>query len=286
MANPADRFIILKTTWSATPFQLDIMVLNADSPSFDAVDEFTGTLSMDRIEAVASELDASVDDLLSQTRAALSTDNGSADFSYELDSGRFLWYKNGVLKMLYGTVELTPTRNTGVDMLLTSLQLKSDYKLSYERAHDDLEAGRQIHERIKEEYDRFVAKQVELEEQTLTKFLALLNEKKEKISQLENLLSRVQGASDEPMEIIDDQNSNQSETQSDEPKTSGVEQKAPKGLKKRSDKMKKHMELLAGGSKSGSVATAGSVQKPTESNNNLSQDPIYSKDTEEIFYGN
>lgn len=260
------------------------MVLNTDSPSFDTVDEFTGTLSMDRIEAVARELDASADDLLNQTKTALSTDNGSADFSYELDSDRFRWYKNGVLKMLYGMVELAPTRNTGIDMLLTSMQLKSDYKLSYERVRDDLEARRQIHERIKEEYDRFVAKQVEIEEQTLTKFLALLNEKKEKISQLENLLSRVQGASDEPMDIIDEQNSNQGETQSDGPNTSGVEVKVTKGLKKRSDKLKKQVEILAG-STSGSKATAGSVQKPTESNNNLSQDPIYSKNTEELFFG-
>lgn len=168
--NPPNKFIILKTTWSATPFQLDIMLMNEEYPSIASSDEYSGTLSMDQIEAVANALDATTEELLSETKVALGLDDGSPLFSYELKSDRFVWHKNGILKICYGTVELSPAYNTGCDLLLTSLQLKADYKSGYDRVRRELTATQRHHEQIKAEYDRFVADQVEKEEQTLTKF--------------------------------------------------------------------------------------------------------------------
>lgn len=296
--NPANKFIILKTTWSAAPFRLDIMLMDEEYRSIASSDEYTGELSMDQIEAVANALDATIEELLSETKVALGSDDGSPLFSYELKSDRFVWHKNGILKMCYGAVELSPAYNTGCDLLLTSLQLKADYKSGYDRVRNELTATKRHHEQIKAEYDRFVADQVEKEEQTLTKFLALLNEKKAKIGQLENLLSQLRGDGDVPMNAVDgrnylgteeDRTCDVSEKQSIEPSTSEGEKRLPKRKKFNKNQAETTVEVAATNQVqavtdpgSSTRATVAIEQKLTESTQNLSQDSVFSKDTEEM----
>lgn len=298
LSKPVNKFIILKTTWSATPFQLDIMLMNADYRSIASADEYTGTLSMDQIEAVATALDATIEELLSETKSALASDNGSPSFSYELESDRFVWHKNGILKMCYGTVELSPTYNIGCDLLLTSLQLKADYRSSYDRVRSELTATQRHHEQIKEVYDRFVADQVEREEQTLTKFLALLNEKKAKIGQLENLLNQLRCEGDDPMDTLDARNHSTNENsrgcdvtekQSIEPSTSGMEKKLPKRKKFNKNQSESTAEMAATNPDPAmtefvsSTNAAGTTEHElTKRAKSPSQDSIFSKDTEEL----
>lgn len=302
LAKPANKFIVLKTTWSTTPFQLDIMQLDEDYPTIVRADEYTGTLSMQSIEAVATGLDASVDDVFNENKSALATDGGSPNFSYELESNQFQWYKNGILPMVYGTVKLMLTHSIGIDLLLTSLQIQSEYKISYERVCGELAATQRHHERTKEVYDRCITDQVGKEEQTLTKFLALLNEKKAKIGRLENLLYRVRGDDDAAMDAYDgyqNRDCDGSEKQPNEPSTSEVvttnQPKLPKRKRFNRNETESTVSVCVAASQirqvqeatnsmlsTSGTATAAAEQKPTEKINNLSQDPIYSNDTEEL----
>lgn len=300
LTKPANKFIILKSTWSKTPFQFDMMLLNASNPSIASAEEFTGTFSMNQIEAMAIGLDKTVDDMLNVTKSVLSTDNGSSNFSYVLDSHQFQWYADGVLK--YGTIDLNPTYNIGIDLMLTLLQLKSEYKTNLELTATKLTATHQHHEQIKEVYEQFVADQVANEERMLTTFLALLNEKKAKICQLENLLSQVQcdGNDDEPMDTFDAQThltgqkrsvDDESEKQLNEPSTSGGT-----NLRKRKPINRNRTEttaVVSAANQLSKTTDASSVTnsmrmtdvaatKSTEDDNNVTQDSIYSKNTEEL----
>lgn len=282
---PVNKYIVLKTTWSADPIQLEIILLNSDCHLLSSADEYTGVLTMNQIESVANALDASVDEMLNETKAALGTDGGSPQFSYELESGRFQWHKNGILKMVYGTVELNPAYDIALELLLTSLQIKSEYKSSCDRLSGELTAAQRHHEQIKEVYDRSVADQVEKEEQTLTKYLALLNEKKKKIGQLENLLGQVQGDDDEPMDAFDNANSrdcNEGKEQAKKPSASEVDTTgSTRVLKKRNPRNRNQAEATHS---KPSTSAAASVAKPPENNNNLSPESAFSKDTEPMFW--
>lgn len=296
LAEPAHKFIILKTTWSSTPFQLDIMLLNEEYASIATAKEYTGTLSMEQIEAVATELDVSTADFLKTTKIALATDNGSPDFSYELEPHRFRWHKNGVLKMIYGAVDLYLTHSIGIELLLSSLQLKSAFKSSYERVNVELTEARRHHEQMQQVYDRFVTDQLENEERNLTKFLALLNTKKAKIAQLENLMSKLRGNSedidslDDRNELLDTKNDgcDEKKEQSNEPSTSGLNTMAVKRLPKRK-KFSRNHETDTNDMSATNPRPATTKSNPTPStsaaavvseNSHMS---IYSKDTEEIY---
>lgn len=288
LTKPSNKFIILRTTWSVMPFQLDIMLLDADCPSIVPSDEFAGTLSMESIEAVSKELDEPVERVLEDTKSALATDNGSSGISYELESDRFRWYKNGIFQM--GTVDLEPAHSIGIDLLLTSLRLKSEYRINYDRVCDQLEATKRHHEQTKAVYDRFVVEQTENEEKTLTKFLALLNEKKAKIGQLENLLHRVRDDGDEAMDSYEKEDRG-SERKSNEPSTSAKDTSTKPRLRKRKPFSREQANATsvavnhtASTSATPSTsAAAEKVRKSTENNNNESQDSVYSKNTEELY---
>lgn len=69
-----------------------------------------------------------------------------------------------------------------VDVVAIEVGIQSETNL--DRVSEEVTATHRHHEQSKEMYERVVADQVANEEQTLTKFLALLNEKKAKIGQL------------------------------------------------------------------------------------------------------
>lgn len=270
LAKPPNKFIILKTTWSSdSSLRVDILLMNADYPSITSADEYTGCLWATQIDATAMELGISVDDVIAETRKALRTDGGSKWFSYELESNQFRWFTNGTFKMVYGTIDLETTYGIGADLFLTLMQLKSEYKAKYDGVRNELEATKSHHEQIQKTYEQFVAGQMEKEEQTLAKFLALLNTKKAKIGYLENLLERVSSNGGEPMDML----THDAEEESNGAGTSGTSVTVNKILRKRTQ-AKVVNEVKA---------TQADVSAATTStSNNDAPDPVYSKDTQEL----
>lgn len=186
--SPADN-IIVQTAWGTSNVRFKLL-LPQNSESGSTTLGFTGKISVKDLKNTAADIEKSYEEFLKETKGALCTDNGLSDFLYECDRKTFSWRKTNEsgFKLLYGRISLVPSNNLCFDMLLNTLDTVTDMKAKLTAASSDLRKLEEVHSQFAITFDKFIVEKQANEEQYLTKFAVLLNEKKRKIRELEKMI--------------------------------------------------------------------------------------------------
>lgn len=189
LANPPNQYAIVKSSWGTEMVQLTVLLLD-ESLSSVVQAEYFGTATFESMTQIAEALDLPRDTVIKVSKEALSAIKSNEEFIYKLEDGKFKWCKineNGCW-LQYGCVRLQESAGASVNLLLYSLNAKEKLQEKYEETHRALEESQIHHAKMKRANEEFVAAKSKERRQDLTKFVALLNEKKAKIGKLESEL--------------------------------------------------------------------------------------------------
>lgn len=183
--------IIIQTTWNQCDIEITILLCVSQSSN-----GFTGSISKDTLESKAKSLEIPYNEFLQETKNALTTPNGLSDFLYQWTVGisEFSWRKtksNG-LKIIYGNVELSEKANVKDEILVRSIDMSNSYKMDKESTLQDLEKLQLEHKELYEHYEQCVELKNNIEKTLLSKFILLLNSKKEKIAELQEQIKIIE----------------------------------------------------------------------------------------------
>lgn len=188
---------VLKTIWSDDLIILQIIEFIDIDHSIP--DEYSGQLNISSLENTSNKLEKPFEILFDEIKQALTQDLGTAgDFVFELNTEKkFKCFKRSPVKLLYAEVELESKFGLSGHLLVDALSENYKLKSIFESKCLDFDNLQKLYDEMKETNDAYVAKQQTNENKYLTKFFQLLNEKKIKIRQLEEDLSRLKENSDD-----------------------------------------------------------------------------------------
>ncbi|XP_069681908.1 DNA repair protein XRCC4 [Periplaneta americana] len=193
---------------------------------------WSGHASYNHVERISRSLDLSVEDYITETKAVLSTQGGAHNFTYVIEDDQFIWKKQDQqtkIKIKYGYIDLekAPILETGEKMLDSLLEQCSNLKakvLELQEINTRTTKERGI---LMEKLVEYKKQKLKMEKDLLSRFLAVLNSKKEYIRQIEKKLTdNVSINNHEEDAHFDD---------SDDPKPSNSKANKPKQAERDSD---------------------------------------------------
>lgn len=192
LRKPLDSFIILRAKWESEEFEI---ILFKDNNSIITVaHQYSGRLDKVLLSEIANEIKIPVNDLLEETKCIFENSESTSKFIFELelDKKTLIWRKNigSELKLMYGRINLTSASNLLIDFLLESMEHIKSLKVNNELLTINGKRCRNVLNETKTVYDQYVSDQEKKEVSNLTKYVALLNEKKNRITELETMISR------------------------------------------------------------------------------------------------
>lgn len=172
-----------------------------------------GVLGKDLLEdkgfrkKVAGEEDASDKDLLDALTSAFEGDMEKYTFSVDIEGCRLLWKKSsGKFKQKVAEINLVNgDYNASIDSLLNYLRLeKKQNTVSINDLRREKENTARILERYEKTLDIFEKEKNGLEDKLYSKFLPVLNAKKEEILRLQKLLNISRGTAEPEVDYGED----------------------------------------------------------------------------------
>lgn len=181
-------YLIIETQWSDT--DVKIRLLECDDAVIDPK-EWHGTFEKTKIEEFASEFEIPLEQFFEETRTALSTNNGQPGFIYTVtDDSKFVWKKKiESLKLTYGTCNLVRCSNIKNAILLNSLAIIDGLRSELESRSTELADFQKTHESFVDRFEKLIEEKSKYEDDLFTKFFLLLNTKKQKIGDLQDLVN-------------------------------------------------------------------------------------------------
>lgn len=176
--------VIIQTNWSDT----DVTIKLCDSSNDDSFG-YTAVVPLDSFESSANELEIPSNEFVSENKRALTVDGGQQTFVYQLNVNEsiFSWrkVKDSGLKIVYGSVDLTVRPQLRHEILIESIQKNREQCVCIAQLTEDFELFKVEHEHFRQAFEKLVVTKKNLETDLLTKFIVLLNTKKDKIRELE-----------------------------------------------------------------------------------------------------
>lgn len=206
LLKPSNHFAVVKAVWSQNAVAFDIVECQLVNFKADVQNEYTGSVTHESLQRMASELDCSIEQLICNWKQSLSNTN---DFIYQIADDHFQWFKDNGIRLYYGSVKLTtvyPKYKLCFDFLLDSIDVNARMKRKYDEKCHEIDKIKKNAAKMKKTYDTNIKEQKSAEQAQLTKFVALLNEKKTKIQQLETTLRKLEDCSQESNNNIDSGN--------------------------------------------------------------------------------
>lgn len=174
--------IIIQTIWSDECIRIGLVKEKKG---------YSGTLSKSSLKTTANALELDFDDILAETKNALCTQNGFANFTYTFtnDSNSFKFSKStGAFRITYGEVQLENKPDIITEILINSIKLNEKKERDINVMRSEMRRMDETFSEMKTALQRCVEEKTQIENTLLTKFAALLNAKKEKISELEAVI--------------------------------------------------------------------------------------------------
>lgn len=185
---------IIQTQWTESVIRISLLL-----PKPNAIPlGFSGELLMSQMEDMAKCLDRSWVDFLDETKRALRTENGLADFQYECNETKltFTWRKIGDSHRK--VIKLTPRDGLCYELLRNSMLVVSVLNEHKQNMEIELVSLQKRYDTIKKAYEECIKEKRTIEDGYLTKFLLLLNTKKAKIRELSGSISQKRPKIDSP----------------------------------------------------------------------------------------
>lgn len=179
--------IIIQSIWSpGEPIEISILSTSSTHSGY------YGTFLPEALEKTAKSLEIPLNDFLQETKSALTTHNGFHGFYYQLDINKneFIWrkQKSEKLKLIYGRLKLETKENLLIDVLCQSIQANIKQKEHFKEIFSSITQMESDKISILASYEECIEEKNSKETVLLTKFIELLNTKKDKIKELEEQL--------------------------------------------------------------------------------------------------
>lgn len=186
LSKPDDHSVVVKTIWASESVELYVVLLKICDTDTELAGEFEATLQLNELQEEANSFGCSVHELIPKWKTSLLN---ASDFTYEFIDNSLQWYKNDVVRVKYGRIQLSEVQvkyKLCVDLLLNAIDKCDMVSKKYDQKCIELEANEQHSASMKNVYEAYVKEQKSKEQMHLTKFVVLLNEKKAQIRKLEN----------------------------------------------------------------------------------------------------
>lgn len=195
-----DQYVIVKTNWleDRALFKLLKCTINEGTITFCSNDGYSGILNFNEISKTAFNLEIDFDEFLNEIKNAFINENGNRDFIYQFinDNNTFVWrkVKDSGFKITYGSIDLIKCKDLKNEMLNQSLNIMLDLRKECETERSTLAEFKKIHEDFKNLLERCISEKNNIENELICKCTSLLNTKKQRIQQLEDMLKHNKSA--------------------------------------------------------------------------------------------
>ncbi|XP_055912029.1 uncharacterized protein LOC129946038 [Eupeodes corollae] len=176
-----DLYFIIKSEWSSNDINLQILDCHKSQ-------EWEGSVSLDDLKQSAEELEIPFDKFFDECKAALTTNGGVEHFEYFLEDQKFNLTKKDQFKINYLELDVISKNDSNSNFALAAVDLIASLQA-------ELSACKEASEDLNEKYqqnvktmEHFLEEKNNLEKRLLDKFAVLLNSKKDKIAELQDLL--------------------------------------------------------------------------------------------------
>lgn len=181
----SDTSYIIQTTWNSEFIDIKLFVCSPQNAQ-----GYEGSLQFAVLEKSANAIEIPFSIFLNETKQALCTDNGAPNFNYQFTdgSGVFTWrkIKESGVKIIYGSIELTKRSNLCHILLMNSIQMNIRQKKEIKSLTEMEKTIENDYNTLKQSFEEVLEIKNKIESELLTKFLALLNSKKDKIQELQS----------------------------------------------------------------------------------------------------
>ena len=197
IANTTDNIkqvLTVRTIWKEDVVTVGLLIENGSNGVNDHRG-YIGEMRRVTLKEIAKNLEIPYSEFLDETKRALCTSDGLPNFNYSFDGQTFSWLKVRSqklgLKSLYGKCKVQPTENMMSDMLSSSIVVIAEFNAQQKTIENQLSELRQAQIDLQLAFDKYIDDKQRIEERNLTKFILLLNSKKEKIARYENVLAKL-----------------------------------------------------------------------------------------------
>lgn len=184
LTKPIDKSVIVQTEWTEVAVKFQLILVDGDHST-----SYNSELSIATLQETASQIEVPFDEFLTETKHALSQKDGLENFCYHFVDDKFQWTKRkgeGIM-LKYGSVTTHRSEeNYCIKILLQTIEVMAELKQEHKVMCTELNQAQALQQQMKEIYEKYVSEQQLIERTNLTKFIALLNEKKQRISWLED----------------------------------------------------------------------------------------------------
>ncbi|CAD7084317.1 unnamed protein product [Hermetia illucens] len=182
IANTSEYYI-LKSIWSSEEVNLNLIDFR------DASNEWSGSISNEYLKASAEALDIPFDDFCAETKGALSTNGGLRSFEYAIENDEFVLRKVDTVRVIYCQVPLVRETSLLQKVFLEAMDTIDTLKIELSTKQLDYQTLDMEFKMLAQSYEKSVVEKNASEKELLQKCAALLNSKKNKIAELQELLA-------------------------------------------------------------------------------------------------
>lgn len=189
LSKPDNHFAIVKSVWTAVSLQLQVAQFENIADGAELRSEYEAALDASDLQQQADNFEWPLDELVAKWKTSLSI---AGDFSYEIADDQLQWHRCGGVRVRYGCIRLTdakPKFKLCTSLLLESIGKQSTLAKECEDKWAELQSKKEHFADMKAVYEQHMDQQKANEDRRLVQFVALINEKKARIKQLEKELS-------------------------------------------------------------------------------------------------
>lgn len=166
---------IIETEWTSSEMKLNLL-LPSDSAK---VLGFSGALSLSKLQEIANDLEQPWPEFFDETKLALCTENGAPNFEYEHNEVKSTFTWRRVDENRYKIdIKLTPNDELCFVLLRNSMQVISSLNVSKQSIENELDTWKERYRVLQAAFEEQTEEKRKIENDYLSKFLALMNELK------------------------------------------------------------------------------------------------------------
>lgn len=175
--------VIIKSIWRGRSENIEVTILNYDKHDDGML--LTGNLYYNDLKRTADNLEIEFGIFLEQTKKALTAQNGSNSFCYELQNNKFLLKKNENVIITYASITLFESENLRLSSILTdATEIIANLRETTRVEVHKFESIQTEQEEFVNTYRNYVKNNKKRECNVISKVINLVNSKKEQIANL------------------------------------------------------------------------------------------------------
>ncbi|XP_055843481.1 uncharacterized protein LOC129910224 [Episyrphus balteatus] len=176
-----DQHFILKTEWHTNNINLQILDTHRSK-------EWQGNVRFDDLKQSSEELEIPYEKFFDECKEALTTNGGAKHFEYVVENDKFNLIKKDQFQIQYLELDLTTNPELKSDFGLAAVDLIASLRAELSQCKESTKELNEKYQTMVSTVEKCLEEKNQLEKNLLNKFALLLNSKKDKIAELQDLL--------------------------------------------------------------------------------------------------